>query len=637
MRTDRQARQGVRAVAYVRVSKEREDMISPDLQDHAVAEYCARMGYRIVERLVDLDLSGRFWARRQVEHAVELIETGQADVLVVWRWSRVSRSRLDWALAVDRIEAVGGRLESATEAFDTGTSTGRFARGVLAELAAFEAERIADVFREAQARRIRLGLPPLGGPRFGYRIVDGQYEIDRKEGPALAEMYRRVAAGHTRTSVIHWLNRRHLPVPGHRAKGPWNHEVLARILNAGFGAGYIQVHGRLLPGSHEPVISQAEWQAFLDQASSRVRVSVDPDEYLLHRALFCSCGNRMVSTTRRDNQTHPGYLCARHRSPGGRTRVIDEAHLRALALAWLSALATDNAVGASARRSAARYANTRYRTYRRQTLNASAGDEQREDDTRADAATDNVASLIPDPVRAAADLLADWGRLGMPMRRARLALLATRISVRTGHAAALIVTTPWRQRLTYTEPVAWTPHPENRHRQAPVRPDLSASRAGRNMRAAVAARDSQRRERLNSLARQRGYNTPEELIAGLYQGGATILQVQHLTHTAAATVRAALRACDVPIRPGGTNLVHASQQRARAYDLRAARRINTPDITAWLRAQHDDGQTVAQLARTTGRSWHWVKSRLDAEPYINSSSAPALAPTGTGRSGNKSR
>ncbi len=38
-----------------------------------------------------------------------MIEDGRADVIVVWRWSRVSRNRLDWAVAVDRVKTAGGR------------------------------------------------------------------------------------------------------------------------------------------------------------------------------------------------------------------------------------------------------------------------------------------------------------------------------------------------------------------------------------------------------------------------------------------------------------------------------------------------------------------------------------------------
>jgi site-specific DNA recombinase len=66
-----------------------------------------------------------------------MLEHDEADVIVVWRWSRVSRNRLDWAVAVDRVEAVGGRLDSATEPFDVRTPTGRFARGTLAKFATY--------------------------------------------------------------------------------------------------------------------------------------------------------------------------------------------------------------------------------------------------------------------------------------------------------------------------------------------------------------------------------------------------------------------------------------------------------------------------------------------------------------------
>jgi hypothetical protein len=113
-------------------------MISPELQDNAVAEYCVRRDEAVVAMLIDLDLCGRFWKRRQVERAVTMIELRVADVLVVSKWSRVSRNRRDWAAAV--------------------------ARGVLAELAAYESERAADGFRETQVRRVRLGLPPWRPP-----------------------------------------------------------------------------------------------------------------------------------------------------------------------------------------------------------------------------------------------------------------------------------------------------------------------------------------------------------------------------------------------------------------------------------------------------------------------------------------
>jgi site-specific DNA recombinase len=140
-----------RAVAYVRVDMEHEDGISPDLQIRAIREYCAPRGITITHVIEDLDLSGRFWKTRRIDEAISLIEAGQTDALVVWRWSRVSRDRYDWAFAVARVETAGGQLISATEDFDTTRSVGRLIRGILAEFAAFESDRIGDLWRDSPA------------------------------------------------------------------------------------------------------------------------------------------------------------------------------------------------------------------------------------------------------------------------------------------------------------------------------------------------------------------------------------------------------------------------------------------------------------------------------------------------------
>jgi site-specific DNA recombinase len=137
--------------AYVRVSLEREGMLSPELQMIAVTEHCRQCGYEIcpadrrprpVRSVLETAAS---------REAIGTIEADQADVIVVWRWSRVTRNRLDWAMAVDGVDQAPGQLESATEGFDTTTSTGRFARGMLAEFAAFESDGMGGVWREVHA------------------------------------------------------------------------------------------------------------------------------------------------------------------------------------------------------------------------------------------------------------------------------------------------------------------------------------------------------------------------------------------------------------------------------------------------------------------------------------------------------
>lgn len=88
-----------RAVAYVRVSKEGgrgSDLMSTDIQLTAIRDHCARMGYQLVTVLEpDIDRTGLLWSCRRIEQAVQMIEAGQADVIVTWEVSRVSRNRKD--------------------------------------------------------------------------------------------------------------------------------------------------------------------------------------------------------------------------------------------------------------------------------------------------------------------------------------------------------------------------------------------------------------------------------------------------------------------------------------------------------------------------------------------------------------
>lgn len=287
-----------RAVAYIRVSKERDGMISPELQLASIEQHCERLGYVIVDTITDLDLTGRFWKRRQVERAIGLIEAGEADVLVVWKVSRVSRNRKDWAIAVDRVEGVGGRMESATEPMDTTTSSGRFARGMLAELAAFESERIGEQWKETHERRVRQGLPANGKPRFGYQYDKAVgFTPDPVTGPVLREMYERYLSGQSVYSLVKFLNDGTTrPVTGYgvSADGLWSARTIRRILDQGFGAGYITRHGERIQGSHPALITPAQWEEYLSRREARrVNRRIERSPYLFSGLIRCSCGSPM--------------------------------------------------------------------------------------------------------------------------------------------------------------------------------------------------------------------------------------------------------------------------------------------------------------------------------------------------------
>ncbi|MHB8341108.1 MAG: recombinase family protein [Mycobacteriales bacterium] len=353
-----------RALGLVRVSKERVGMISPELQTTAITDYVAARGYDLVGWLEGLDESGsqrrsRWW--RRLDEAIGQVEAGEVNVIVVWKFSRAARHRLLWAVAVDRVDVAGGRLESATEQVDTATSTGRLTRGMLAELNAWEAEVKGEQWKEVHARRTRLGPPHRPTPRIGYQLIEGYYQPDPQTGQILAEAYRRYVAGDGLLRVTRWLNAAGLRTTTGR---PFTSQAVATLLDSGFAAGLLhRDSGEHLPGAHEALIDEKTWQAYLTRraAQRQVPARVKEPRYVLTGLVRCGrCGGPAVAQTSRYGPGHM-YCCStwhtNRRCPGVwavRPRVEQAV------LDWLAAFAADleqrttARVAAAARRSTAR-------------------------------------------------------------------------------------------------------------------------------------------------------------------------------------------------------------------------------------------------------------------------------------------
>ncbi len=336
-----------RAIGLIRVSKERDGMISPDVQRIAIQDYCRARGYTIGpdDWVEGLDESGSrsrsaWWAR--LDDAVAAVEADRYDVVVVWKFSRTARHRLRWAVAIDRVETAGGRLESATEQVDTTTSTGRFTRGMLAELNAFEAERIGEVWREVQSSRVASGKTPTGLPKWGY-VYDRDAQIHRPDpvaGAVLAQLYPRYIAGESFTSLASWLNvHRHPTLKG----GMWSAGSIRRVMDTGFAAGLVPYAGEKHPGAHEPLIDAGTWQQYLDARANRhyVPPRARVSRYLLTGMLECErCGGAMSGNQGRTG--YPDYRCGRRKTRGPAACSATTVSLRAVegkVFAWLQDLA----------------------------------------------------------------------------------------------------------------------------------------------------------------------------------------------------------------------------------------------------------------------------------------------------------
>jgi len=345
-----------RVLGLVRVSKEGgrgERLLSPELQETAIREHAERLAGDVVGIVPAIDDSGSraksaWWAK--LDAAVERVEAGEIDVIVVWKYSRLARNRRRWAVAVDRIEAAGGRIESATEPNEQ-TASGRFARGMLAELAAFEAERIGEGWREVHASRVRRGLPPGGKLPWGWQWEDGAVVPNPETAPFIVEAYRRYIAGAGIRDLTRWLTASGVQ-PMHAAA--WNYQSIVQCLDSPVHAGMIVHRGELHPGAHEGLVDIETWEAYRRERQRRAGERQGVRRYLLSGIALCPCtpaGTPMngFTITRRsrargggEGAPFIGYRCTTLGKPEGHgswsmTRTVVEGAL----MDWLHTIAAD--------------------------------------------------------------------------------------------------------------------------------------------------------------------------------------------------------------------------------------------------------------------------------------------------------
>lgn len=332
----------VPAIGYIRVSTYLEEKISPDLQRSIILDWATRNGRTIVDWVTDLDATGRNF-KRKIMQAIEAIEAGRAVEIAVWKFSRFGRTRHGNAINIARLHAVGGELQSATEDVDATTASGRFARGMLLEVASFESDRIGEQWQETHAWRRDHGLPATGGKRFGYiwtprRIPNPDspgewilqeecYAPDPHTGPVLADLYDRHIAGEGFYTLTGWLNDQgHHTTRGRR----WSTSGLVNYMDSGFTAGLLRVHRRdvpcgdlrhcqryrnhyqYIPADHPGIIGEDTWQAYLKH---RARIQALPPRartaaYPLTGLVGCGLCRGSAVTTGKPGKPGYSYRCS---------------------------------------------------------------------------------------------------------------------------------------------------------------------------------------------------------------------------------------------------------------------------------------------------------------------------------------
>jgi DNA invertase Pin-like site-specific DNA recombinase len=155
----------MRAIAYYRVSTDEQAATGNGLDAQAAAVTAAirARGWELIATLTDEGRSGGNLRRPALLDALGRLDRGEADVLVVSKLDRLSRSVLDFASITERAKRRGWSVVALDTDVDTTTPTGELLANITSSVAQWERRiigaRTAEAMQAMKARGVRLGRP----------------------------------------------------------------------------------------------------------------------------------------------------------------------------------------------------------------------------------------------------------------------------------------------------------------------------------------------------------------------------------------------------------------------------------------------------------------------------------------------
>lgn len=182
----------MRAIAYSRVSTAGQADTGLGLEDQRTKldSEAKRRGWQLIH-LTDAGSTAKNARRPALIQARELLSKGEAQVLMVAKLDRLSRSLIDFVRMLEQGKAEGWDIVALDLAIDTSTPQGELMRNILMAFADYEGKiiraRTSDALQVAKRQGRRLGRPVLLSPKVRARI-----ERDHQAGMSLRAIARQL-------------------------------------------------------------------------------------------------------------------------------------------------------------------------------------------------------------------------------------------------------------------------------------------------------------------------------------------------------------------------------------------------------------------------------------------------------------
>ena len=245
-----------RVFVYVRVSTahQAEEGYSIPQQIERLQKYCDAMGWILVKIYTDDGYTGASLDRPAMNQMIKDLEAGHADIVLVDKLDRLSRSQFDTLYMIQKVFDVNNvAFVSRAESFDTSTPFGKAMVGILAVFAELERSRIKERMIDGKEGRAKEGkhrgggFDPIG---YDYNPETGSLEINEYDAMQVREIFDLFIERMPIFTIMTYMNKR-----GYRHKyGDWKSQTIRSMLSRRVYIGEIEHKGQVYPGQHEAII-----------------------------------------------------------------------------------------------------------------------------------------------------------------------------------------------------------------------------------------------------------------------------------------------------------------------------------------------------------------------------------------------
>jgi site-specific DNA recombinase len=240
---------------------------------------------------------------------------------VVYKVDRLSRSLLDFAKVMERLNMAGASFVSVTQNFSTADAMGRLTLNMLMSFAEFEREMISERTRDKVAAARRKGKWTGGRAPLGYDVKDKRLVVNEYEAVVVREAFELYLQHQQASTVARLLNekmrrtKRYEAQSGAtRAARPWTTQDVLRLLKSPLYAGLVPYGDEVHPGEHPALVERSTFhqvQGMLEGRGPGLQYHGRNPDYVLRGLLRCGlCGEAMTpGSTRKGAREYRYYRC----------------------------------------------------------------------------------------------------------------------------------------------------------------------------------------------------------------------------------------------------------------------------------------------------------------------------------------